>query len=252
MSGARDILLLGGTGAARELANRLVAAGHHVTTSLAGRTRNPDLPSGEIRFGGFGGAEGLAHTLIKQKYGLLIDATHPFAEIISTNATTASHMTQIPLLRLECPPWTAVDGDHWLHASSTADAARMIEPGARALVTVGRQEIKPFLMRDDINCLLRMIEDPNMEEPPHATFLKARPPFSLEQELSLLRDRNITVIVTKNAGGTATRAKLDAARNLALPVIVIARPKLPAAQTVTSIDDAICWIENIPNSSRHG
>lgn len=239
MSGGRNILLLGGTRDARALATRLTAMGHRVTTSLAGRTLNPHVSDGAMRIGGFGGAAGLAAELRTHGYDYLIDATHPFAETISANAVEAAKRTGIPLLRLERPAWQPVAGDRWQEVASPKEAAAHLSEGARALVTIGRQEIAPFLLRTDIFCLLRMIEQPSLQLPPHAELLLARPPFSLNSERALLRERRISVLVTKNAGGTSTYAKLEAARNLCLPVLLIARPALASAETVSSIDELV-------------
>ncbi|MGI9355730.1 MAG: precorrin-6A/cobalt-precorrin-6A reductase, partial [Rhizobiaceae bacterium] len=142
----------------------------------------------------------------------------------------------IPLLRLERPAWSVQDGDHWIAAGDTADALSKIETGACAFVTIGHKDIGQFAARTDIRVVARMIEAPDAELPDNCKIILARPPFPVEDEIALMRDEGVSVLISKNAGGPA-RAKLDAARVLGLPVIMIERPAAPAARVVTTIDD---------------
>lgn len=230
MKKTRRILILGGTGEARMLANRLNEHGLDVISSLAGRTDNPLLPGGETRIGGFGGVEGLAAYLRAEKVDLLIDATHPFAARISTNATEAAHKARVEILRLERPPWRAEEGDLWHHVQSLEDAVAALPEKCTAFVTIGRQQLGAFLERDSIRVVARAIEGPRIPMPPHWTMILDRPPFALADEIALFRKYAIDVLVTKNAGGGETRAKLLAARELKKPVIVIDRLPKPAVE----------------------
>ena len=237
MAEERCILILGGTGQARELAELIAGLpGLVPVTSLAGRTRDPILPQGEIRSGGFGGVAGLAAYLSENDIALVADATHPFAATMSAHAAEACAQEGVPYLRLERPGWDPQDGDDWREAHDVASAAAMIEAGARALVAVGRQEIAPFLARNDISVFARMIEPPQQPIPGHAEIMLARPPFSLEEELALMREKNISVLIAKNSGG-AGYAKLVAARMLSLPVILVARPQKPHAPLAASAEE---------------
>lgn len=238
------IMILGGTGDARELANRLVVLGHDITTSLAGRTRAPSLPCGDIHAEGFGGAEGLAAFLTEGGFEYLIDATHPFAAQISANAVQAARQTGAPLLRLARNEWIEPPGAGWLHASDITEAAHLLPAGAIAFVTSGRKEIAPFLARIDCRLVLRMIEPPETALPEHAELILARPPFRLEAERQLMQSRGITHLVTKNAGGDQTRAKLDAARELGVRVVMVDRPILPEVRNVISVDAAVAAIQD--------
>ena len=234
------ILILGGTREARELAGRLDGDGRfQVITSLAGRTTGPNPIAGEVRVGGFGGVEGLRDFIAAERIALIVDATHPFAAQISANAAHAGACTGIPCLRLERPPWDEQKGDNWTHMADIEAAARAIPEGARALVTVGRQEVAPFFARRDIHVLARMIEPPSHGVPGNAEVLLARPPFSFEQERALLEEKRIDVLVTKNSGGNATYAKIEAARALGLPVLMIARPGKAEAVTLASIEELL-------------
>ena len=234
------ILILGGTGLARQLADALVALGHDVTSSLAGVTHSPLMPKGKIRVGGFGGVEGLLAYLKAEKFDLVVDATHAFAAQMPAHAVLACG-TEVRLLRLEALEWAAQAGDRWTMASSIAAAVLSLPYGAKAVVTVGRKEVGQFFARDDLSGVARMIEPTDAPTPPQWLVLLERPPFTLEAEIDLLRASAAQFLVSKNAGG-ARPAKLDAAAALGLPVIMVARPFKPEVQTVRSEDELLAAI----------
>ncbi|MGE0239467.1 MAG: cobalt-precorrin-6A reductase [Parvibaculaceae bacterium] len=246
------MLILGGTAQARQLAELLDAAGYSPVTSLAGITREPRAVSGATRSGGFGGAEGLARYLAKERFACLVDATHPFAVVISQHAKAAAQSCNLPVVRLERPAWRAEPGDRWTDIEDVEAAAAMIPSGARILLTIGRKGIMPFLTRPDISGIARMIEPPqdratpdqirgrlsmgsavDIEVTANWRILLARPPFHVEKELCLIGDNAITHLVTKNSGGEDTRAKLIAARTKGIPVIMIRRPIKPEVPTAS-------------------
>jgi precorrin-6A/cobalt-precorrin-6A reductase len=238
MPGER-ILILGGTAEARGLANRLVDSGHGVVTSLAGVTQAPQLPKGEVRRGGFGGTEGLAAYLRSGGFSAVIDATHPFAVQISRHAAAAAKACGLPLYRLECPAWVAEAGDRWISVASIAAAVAALPKGARVFLTIGRKEVALFLARADMHGIMRMIEAPDEAPPPQWQLLLAGPPFTVTSEKELMTKNRITHVVSKNAGGEETRAKLLAARETKIPVVMIERPEKPEAITLSSVDDAL-------------
>lgn len=239
-----NILILGGTREARALASRLEGeARFHVVTSLAGRTRRPNPIAGEVRVGGFGGVQGLRDYIVSAHIALIADATHPFAAQISAHAVQASAGTGVPCYRLERSPWEPQPGDDWSLVATAGAAARAIPKDARALVTVGRQDVASFLARADITVVARMIEPPDIEVPAHGEIILARPPFSIEQERALMGEKRIDVLVTRNSGGEATYAKIQAARELGLPVIMIARPDNPPLAAAASVDEMMLLIE---------
>jgi precorrin-6A/cobalt-precorrin-6A reductase len=227
------ILVLSGTSEARALASALVVAGHDVTTSLAGATQKPILPDGKVRVGGFGGVEGLREFLKQEKISVVIDATHPFAAVISTHAARACG--GLPLLRLERPAWQRQAGDQWIEVSDSAGALAALPLKAATMLTIGRKQVEPFFMRNDLSGLARMIEQPATLVPEGWTLILERPPFTVESELALMRQHSITHLVSKNAGGTETRAKLEAARQLRIPVVMIARPAKPVVPVCDSV-----------------
>ena len=224
-------LILGGAADARELAALLVAQSIHTITSLAGVTATPLLPVGRVRIGGFGGVDGIIAFCGDEAINLIADATHPFAARISANAHAAAARLGIRYVRLERPAWQAGPGDRWIDAEDTSAAAAALAPGARALLTVGRKDLEPFFARSDVNGIVRSIEPP-APPPPNWQVLQQRPPFTIDHELGLMRAHAITIVVTKNAGGEQTSAKLMAARRLEIPVVMIARPAKPDAEVV--------------------
>lgn len=220
---------MGGTHEARDLAVLLREAGFETITSLAGVTEDPILPAGEVRQGGFGGVQGLVSYLKAEGISAIADATHPFAVQITHHAAQAARESGIPCVRLERPPWVPQAGDIWISAARVADAVAAIPSGSRPLVTVGRKEAGLFFARHDVKGFARMIEAPRMTVPANWTLLQQRGPFRLEDEAVLIRRHDISILVTKNAGGQDTAAKLVAARLAGLTVIMIARPVDPSS-----------------------
>ncbi len=260
------VLLLGGTGEARRLADLLVAQGIEVVSSLAGRTTNALLPVGEVRHGGFGGVEGLIAWLQAEQVDALVDATHPFAATMTDHAAEAADRTGTPLLVLRRPGWSDPAGGpadstgpdsagsdsagpdparpsgawHWV--DSAAEAAQLLpQVGTRVFLTIGRQGLTAF-SRTGLWTLARCV-DPPSPTPDWCTLLLARGPFALDDERDLLREHHIDVLVTKDSGGDQTSAKLTAAQQLGVPVIVIRRPPLPpGVQAVESVDQVVEWL----------
>lgn len=225
----RHVLVLGGTTEARELAASLAARpGVRVTTSLAGRVSRPGAVDGDVRIGGFGGAEGLAAWLREHEADAVVDATHPFATAITANAARAAAATGIPAVVLRRPGWRPGPGDRWHPADSLAEAAALLPPlGRRVFLTTGRLGLAAFAALTEPHFLVRSVEAPEPPLPPHTDVLLARGPFTFDTERALLREHRIDVLVTKDSGGEATAAKLVAARELGLPVVVVRRPPLP-------------------------
>lgn len=245
------ILILGGTQEGFDLADRLAEVeGVEIISSLAGRTREPRTPKGKVRTGGFGGAQGLARYLRAERITHLINATHPFAEQISANAVLAAEALGIPLMRLLRPAWTAQREDRWIGARHAAEAAELCRrEGGRIFLTLGSGELAAFAHVHNAHFVVRMVDVP--DELPlrdHRT-IAARGPFSLQDELRLLAEHHIGVVVAKNSGGDATYAKIEAARRMGLPVIMIERPAIaldPRSPVVASVAETVHWVMDLP------
>jgi precorrin-6A/cobalt-precorrin-6A reductase len=220
----KKILILGGIREAAELARQLVDEGHDVTTSLAGRTKNPDKVSGKVRIGGFGGVEGLARHLEENAIDLLIDCTHPFARNISANARQAASLAGTQLRVVERPPWQEQPGDCWNKVSSLEQACKAIPAGACVLLALGSQHIARFQTRRDVHFIVRMVDPPSTPLPlPDHELVLGKPAIDPQQERALLTSKKVTHIVCRNSGGKGAYAKISAARDLGLPVIMIER-----------------------------
>ncbi len=239
------IMLLGGTAEAGELAARLAGDDRlHTVTSLAGLTRMPVPVAGATRRGGFGGADGLAANLVSGEYDALIDATHPFAEQIAANAAAAAKSAGVPLIKLVRPPFERQPDDQFVDVPDMQTACERLPAGARVFLAAGRREIRVFAGRTDIWCLVRMIEPPAPGETiPPGEIILGHPAKTVEEEAALLEKHDIGWIVSKDSGGKAS-AKIDAARRLGLPVILISRPEIPDVHTVSTIDGVIAWLES--------
>jgi precorrin-6A/cobalt-precorrin-6A reductase len=248
------VLLLGGTAEARALARSLHAADVPVVSSLAGRVRRPRMPVGDTRVGGFGGPEGLSAYLREDRVAAVVDATHPFAAGISANAAAACSATGVPLLRLARPGWAQEPGAqrwHWVedHDTAAESAARL---GSRVLLTTGRQQLGRFTGPLATHAVLARVVDPVEEPLPRGwQVLLDRGPYLLEGELALMHRHGTDVLVTKDSGGTHTRAKLEAADVLGVDVVVVRRPPaVPGVRTVTDVDAAAQWVAGSLRSRR--
>jgi len=243
----RRILILGGTAEARRLAERLVErVDVEVTVSLAGRTAAPAAHAVPVRVGGFGGAEGLGQYLIAERVDALVDATHPYAAVISANAADAAATTRVPLLALRRPPWVALPGDRWIEVADAAAAAHALgEAPRRVFLALGKGEIRTFARAPQHHYLVRSVEpvDPPLAVA-HASYVTGRGPFTEADDRALLAAHAIDLVVAKNSGGTATYGKIAAARALGLPVILLRRPALPDVPAVETIEEALRWLDH--------
>ena len=238
------ILVLGGTGEARSLATALAAESDvHVVSSLAGRITDARLPVGEVRQGGFGGTDGLVVWLRDNSVDAVVDATHPFAATMTEHAVSAAREVDLPLLILRRPGWTSISGDEWHWVDTAPEAAALLPSvGSRAFLTIGRQGLHTFASAG-VWMLARCVEPPE-PVPAWCELILDRGPYDVYGELALMRQHQIDVLVTKDSGGAHTAAKLIAAREVGVPVVVIRRPPLPAGvAAVDSVDRVVEWVK---------
>ncbi len=237
-------LILGGTGDANRLADAFVRERIDAIYSYAGRTQIPLGHALPTRIGGFGGAAGLADIIRAEHITHVIDATHPFAAEMSRHAVEACDATGIPLVALERAPWIRSDGDNWIEAADIGAAVNALpEPRARVFLAIGRQHIAAFAAKPQHAYTLRFVDAPDGALPlPDADIIVSRGPFTLDGDRELMQSRGIQWLVARNSGGAGARAKIDAARELGLPVIMIARPVLPERPRVDSVEEVLAWL----------
>ena len=242
------LLILGGTAEAAALARAAaerLGSRLEVTSALAGRTDEPGPLPGNVRIGGFGGAPGLAAYLAEARFGLLIDATHPFADQISRHARLASEQAGVSRLVLERPPWRRHPLDRWIEVEDAAGAAAAVaRVGRRCFLTIGAGELGAFAGVGGVHFVVRLIDAPK-EALPLASYeiVLGRGPFTRAGERALLRQYRIDVLAAKASGGAATEAKLIAAREAGLPVVLLRRPKPEPGTRVNTVEAALAWLE---------
>ncbi|MFC2969093.1 cobalt-precorrin-6A reductase [Acidimangrovimonas pyrenivorans] len=243
-------LLLGGTTEARHLAGAVAEQGLDAVYSYAGRTGAPAAQPLPTRVGGFGGVAGLAAYLRAENITHVVDATHPFAARISANAVAACRQTGTALCAFERAPWRAGPGDRWTHVPDIAGAVAALPAApARIFLAIGRQNLADFAARPAHHYLLRLVDAPDAPLPlSRAEAVIARGPFTEAQDRTLLAARRIALVVAKNAGGDGARAKLDAARALGLPVILIDRPAVPQRPVVDDVAAVMGWLGHAPSA----
>ncbi|MFQ5954742.1 MAG: cobalt-precorrin-6A reductase [Kiloniellales bacterium] len=246
------LLILGGTAEAAALARaarQRFGAALKVTSSLAGRTRRPTRPPGRVRVGGFGGAAGLERYLCEAALDMVVDATHPFAAAISANARAACEAVAVPRLMLIRPMWRRAPDDRWVEvddAAAAAAALRRLEPRGgerRVMLTLGLGGLEAFADMADCWFLVRLIEPPRRPLPlARFRVVVGRGPFTVEGERALMAGQRIGVVLGKASGGAATEAKIVAARELGLPVIMLRRPAPEPGEKAASVAAALDWI----------
>jgi precorrin-6A/cobalt-precorrin-6A reductase len=244
---APRVLILGGTGEARALAALLVArfgSRLAVISSLAGRTRAPRAIAGRVRRGGFGGAAGLARYLRRARIAALVDATHPFARRMHDAAAAAAACTACPVMALRRAPWRPTAVDRWIEVDDTAGAVEALRGlGRRVFLTIGQRNLDAFAALRDRFFLVRVIEAPAAKLPfVRHVLIRARGPFAVADEIALMRRHRIAVLVAKASGGEATHAKLVAARQLGLDVVLIRRPPEGSVPAVADVAAAAEWV----------
>ncbi len=236
------LLLLAGTGDAKRIAADLAKAGVKAIASLAGATRTPDTLALPTRIGGFDGAAGFERYLDAQGITRVLDATHPFAARISARTARICAARGTPYLQFMRPGWDPETDDRWTEIATEEDAARHIPEGATVFLATGRQTLERFSNLAGRRVICRQIDPPSGPFPfAGGKFLIGRPPFSVADEVALFTRLGVDVLVVKNAGGQASRSKLDAARALGLPVLMIKRPDPASEAMVTTIEEALAW-----------
>jgi precorrin-6A/cobalt-precorrin-6A reductase len=225
------------------------------TLSYAGRTDTPLAQPIAVRIGGFGGVEGLVDYLRTERITHLVDATHPFAATMSMHAVEAARGAGVAHVALTRPAWRAQPGDRWTHVADMAGAvAALAGPPRRVMLALGRMHVEMFTAQPQHQYLLRFVDVPATSPGlPHYSLIVDRGPFSVEGDLGLMQAHGIDLVVSKNAGGTGAEAKIIAARQLGVPVVMIDRPIMPARTEMHAPDEVLRWLDHAgPSSAERG
>jgi precorrin-6A/cobalt-precorrin-6A reductase len=239
------VLILGGTADANRLAEAVASDPHiDAVLSYAGRTENPKPPPIAWRVGGFGGIDGLKHYLLAEKIARVVDATHPFAAQMSAHAVAACAAVSVPLLALERPPWQRAPGDKWIEVDDLAAAAEALGVAPRRVfLGIGRLHLETFAAHPQHAYLVRLVDPPRAPLPlREVEVIVARGPFDLASDRAMLAKNRTEIIVAKNAGGNSASAKIGAAHALALPVVMVRRPFIPAREKVETVAEVLRWL----------
>ncbi|WP_299901536.1 cobalt-precorrin-6A reductase [uncultured Ruegeria sp.] len=238
-----NLLILGGTTEANALAKAVSEQGIAAVYSYAGRVENPRPQPLPVRVGGFGGPEGLAAYVSDNAITHVVDATHPFAARMSWNAIEACAATRTPLAALTRAAWVSQPGDIWHHVPDIAAAVDALSGDAqRVFLAVGRMHLEDFSTQPQHSYLLRLVDEPDTLPLPNAEVVAARGPFAEADDRALMQHHGTQLVVSKNAGGSGARAKLDAARALGLPVLMIDRPVLPKRTEFSQVGQVLDWL----------
>ena len=240
-----NLLILAGTTEANVLANKIAEAGINAVLSYAGRVERVKPQPLSKRVGGFGGVMGLCAYLKSQAVTHVVDATHPFAVQMSRHAVDACAKVGIPLLAIQRPPWLAQEGDYWIEVNNISEAVKKLgRPRCNVMLALGRKHISKFSIHPQHRYILRLV-DPPKNDISLADFecIVSRGPFTYTEDLKLFKKHKINILVSKNSGGSATKSKIEAARTLAFPVVMINRPILHRVrQEVVTVEEAVQWV----------
>jgi precorrin-6A/cobalt-precorrin-6A reductase len=163
---------------------------------------------------------------------------------MSANALAACRATDTPLAMFTRPPWTREAGDRWIEVATMDEAVNAVGTSPRTVfLTQGRLQLAAFARAPQHRYIVRTIDRPaKIDVLPDCKLILARGPFSLAEELALMQREQIETLVTKNSGGRATYAKIEAARTLGIEVVILRRPPAQKAETLHDLDAVMGWI----------
>lgn len=232
------ILLLGGTTEAGVIAKALAEEGFHVLLSTA--TSIPPRcgfhPGIKWRTGELD-APGIEKLIREQKIQAVVDATHPYAASISSNARAPCRRTGIPYMAFERPGAVEDAPDIYRAADHTRAATLACSFGRPVLLTVGVRNLAPYVKevrRSGLRLVVRVLDHPSSMEACRRAGLDteevvpANGPFSVQENSLIITRYDIGVVVTKDSGEAGgIPAKIEAARNCGCKIVVVDRPPRP-------------------------
>lgn len=238
------IVIFGGTSEGRLLSNELAKAGADVVVSVASDlgVEEQGAADGVAVVSGAKDEEGICEMI--RGADMVIDATHPFAVIVTDNIRSAAEKTGVERLRLLRDESPAADketasaadkGDADIRYAKDPEYAAAIagKIGGRVLLTTGSKDLALYAGVLDPEQLyprvlpvvssIKACEDAGI---PHKNIIAVQGPFSQALNAAVIRDYEINVMITKDSGAAGGfPEKISAAAECGIPVIVIMRPE---------------------------
>lgn len=255
------ILLLGGTSEAGTIAAALAAAGIRVlvstATGLVSSVRESDLVA--VRTGELD-EDGLRALVREVRAQAVVDATHPYASVVTENARQAAARAGVPYLRYLRPPAVAAESGVIAAGDHEEAARRAFHSGRPVLLTIGTRHLAPYLRearRTSVPVVVRVLPAPESLRAcaeaglPKAQVVPGQGPFSVEQTVEVIRRHGIGVLVTKDGGAAGgVSEKLEAARREGCEVVVVARPeeRVAAGHSFSTIAELVAACIGLPGN----
>jgi precorrin-6A/cobalt-precorrin-6A reductase len=194
---------------------------------------------------GLASVSGLADMLRDQDIRLIINAANPYDADLSDRALAASVAVNLPILRLMRPAWKRDPLDSWIDVASVSAAADICRwYGKRILLTLSESDLSSFAGNDRCHFIVRLPQKPATSlDLAHHDLIVGRGPFAWLEERRLMMEQHIDLLVSRNIGGLESYAKIDVARDLAIPVVMITRPTATLQASVENIDQAQTWLD---------
>ncbi len=231
----KEILIFAGTTEGRELSESLSAAGIAHTLCVAteyGEVVLKEEPYVKVHMGRMNQDE-IKRYIDEGKFAAVVDATHPYAEVVTQNIKAAMKDMDIPYLRLKRENSVESSYEKIQYFEDSVSCAKALEKTeGNILLTTGSKELSIFSNAIEIKERLYVRILPGLESlklcMDHGIagkhILALQGPFTMEMNEAILKEYKIKYLVTKesgNAGGY--QEKLDAAEKLRIPVFVIGR-----------------------------
>lgn len=248
------ILVLGGTREGREIAGRLAGQGYKILVTVVsgyGAELLPPDPAMEVLVRPLDAGE-LDRVLAERDIRLIVDATHPYARVITETAWSAAQAKGIPYIRYERPQAAAgTDKDLGLYLAGDYEEAAETAAGLGETIflTIGSRNLAPFVQvarRSGKKIAARVLPDAavlaqcaELGMSPKE-IIAVQGPFSREMNLAMFREYKADVLVTKDSGSTGgTDTKLAAAAVLNLPVVMVVRPDYSGIPVTDRIEEIL-------------
>lgn len=253
------ILVLGGTLEGREIAGDIAGMGFKTLLTVVsgyGAGMVSDDPLVEVLVGSLDDT-GLQSLIREREVRLVIDATHPYAGLVTSMAWQTAQEMQVPFIRYQRPPVAESTGYPKVYSAVNYEEAAVIakDLGEIIFLTIGSKNLKPFVemgRKSGRRIIARVLPEPRVLVECAAIGVASRDliavqgPFSTEMNIAMLKEFKAGVLVTKDSGKTGgTDTKLEAAARLGIPVVVVGRPDYHGVPGTSSRSELLEKIKKI-------